>query len=48
MVSTKTTSVEPNQEKVWSLKEIDAMSPQEFDKHETAISEAWQQGKILN
>jgi len=48
MVSTKTTSIEPNQEKVWSLKEIDAMSPQEFDKHETAISEAWQQGKILN
>ena len=48
MVSTRTTSIEPNQEKVWSLKEIDAMSPQEFDKHETAISEAWQQGKILN
>jgi len=48
MVSTKTTSVEPNQEKVWSLKEIDAMSPQEFDKYESVISEAWQQGKILN
>ena len=34
MVSTKTTSVEPNQQKVWSLKEIEAMSVQEFDKYE--------------
>ena len=44
MVSTKTTSVEPNQQKVWSLKEIEAMSVQEFDKHEVAISDAMQKG----
>jgi hypothetical protein len=37
MVSTKTTSVEPNQQKVWSLKEIEAMSVAEFDKFETEI-----------
>jgi len=46
MVSTKTTSVEPNQQKVWSLKEIEAMSVQEFDKHEVAISDAMQNGLI--
>jgi len=46
MVSTKTTSVEPTQQKVWSLKEIEAMSVQEFDKYETEISEAMQNGLI--
>ena len=39
MVSTKTTSVEPKQEKIWSEKEIAAMSMDEFDKHEVEISE---------
>jgi len=48
MVSTKTTSVEPTQEKVWSLREIEAMSVQEFDKHEVAISDAMQEGRISN
>ena len=47
MVSTKTTSVEPNQEKVWSEKEIAAMSIAEFDKHESEISEAMQYGRIV-
>ena len=46
MVSTKTTSVEPTQQKVWSLKEIEAMSVQEFDKYETEISDAMQNGLI--
>ena len=46
MVSTKTQSIEPNQQKVWSLKEIEAMSVQEFDKHEVAISDAMQKGLI--
>jgi hypothetical protein len=46
MVSTKTTSIEPAQEKVWSLREIEAMSVQEFDKHEVAISDAMQEGRI--
>ena len=47
MVSTKTTSVEPKSEKVWSEKEIAAMSMDEFDKHEAEISEAMQQGRIV-
>ena len=46
MVSTKTTSVEPTQEKIWSEKEIAAMSMAEFDKYESEISEAMQQGRI--
>jgi hypothetical protein len=47
MVSTKTKSIEPNQQKVWSEKEIAAMSIAEFDKHESAISEAMQYGRIV-
>ena len=46
MVSTKTTTVEPKQEKIWSEREIAAMSMAEFDKHESEISEAMQQGRI--
>ena len=46
MVSTKTQSIEPNQQKIWSLKEIEAMSVQEFDKYETEISDAMQNGLI--
>ena len=37
MVSTKTTSVEPTQEKIWSEKEIAAMSMAEFDKYELSL-----------
>jgi len=47
MVSTKTTSVEPNQQKVWSEKEIAAMSVAEFDKYEKEISDAMQEGRIV-
>ena len=47
MVSTKTTSVEPTQEKIWSEKEIAAMSMAEFDKYESEISDAMQQGRII-
>ena len=47
MVSTKTTSVEPNQQKVWSEKEIAAMSVAEFDKFEKEISDAMQEGRII-
>ena len=46
MVSTKTTSVEPKQEKVWTEREIAKMSMAEFDKYEAEISEAMQQGRI--
>ena len=47
MVSTKTTAVEPKSEKIWSEREIAAMSMDEFDKHESEISEAMQQGRIV-
>jgi hypothetical protein len=47
MVSTKTTNIEPQQQKIWSEKEISAMSMDEFDKHEAEISEAMQQGRIV-
>lgn len=46
MVSTKTTTVEPRQDKIWTEKEIAAMSMDEFDRHEAEISEAMQQGRI--
>ena len=46
MVSTKTTSVEPKQEKVWTEREIANMSMAEFDKHEAEISTAMQEGRI--
>ena len=47
MVSTKTTSVNSKQEKVWSEKEIAALSMAEFDKYESEISDAMQQGRIV-
>ena len=47
MVSTKTTSVEPKSEKVWSEREIAAMSMDEFDKYEEEISNAMQEGRIV-
>ena len=47
MVSTKTTAVEPKQEKIWAETEIAAMSMDEFDRHEAEISEAMIQGRIV-
>ena len=46
MVSTKTTSVDTKQEKVWSEREIAALSMAEFDKYEQEISNAMQEGRI--
>ena len=47
MISTKTTSVDPQQEKVWSEREISALSMAEFDKYESEISNAMQEGRII-
>jgi len=47
MISTKTTSVDPNQQRVWSEREITAMSIAEFDKYESEISDAMQEGRII-
>jgi len=46
MVSAKTTSVEPQQAKVWTEKEILALSPAEFDRLEKEIDKAWEEGRI--
>jgi len=46
MVSTKTTSVEPKQEKIWTTKEISSMSMDEFDKYEKDISQAMFEGRV--
>jgi hypothetical protein len=46
MVSTKTTSVNPTSEKIWSEREIASMSMAEFDKYEKEISDAMQEGRI--
>ena len=47
MVSTKTTTVDPKQDKVWSEREIAALSMEEFDKYEKDISDAMQDGRIV-
>ena len=47
MVSTKTTNIEPSHQKVWSEREIAAMSVAEFDKYEKEISDAMQEGRII-
>jgi len=46
MVSAKTTNVEPKQAKVWTEKEILALSPAEFDRLEKEIDKAWEEGRI--
>ena len=46
MVSTKTTAVEPKQDKIWTEREIPSMSMAEFDRYEAEISQAMQEGRI--
>ena len=46
MVSAKTTNVEPKQAKIWTEKEILALSPAEFDRLEKEIDKAWEEGRI--
>lgn len=47
MVSTKTTSVDPKQAKIWTEREIASMSLDQFDKHEEEIKQAWAEGRIV-
>jgi len=47
MVSTKTTSVEPKQDKIWTEQEIARMSIAEFDKYEEEIGRAIHEGRIV-
>jgi len=48
MVSTKTTNVEPNQQKIWTETEISKMSLDQFDKYEADIRLAIDEGRVRN
>ena len=48
IVSTKTTNVEPQQQKIWTQQEILSLSPAEFNKLEKEIDKAWEEGRISN
>ena len=47
MVSTKTTSVDPKQEKIWTEREIANMSIDEFDRFEEEIGRAIHEGRVV-
>jgi len=47
MVSTKTTSVDAKQPKVWTEREIAAMSLDQFDKYENEIKQAMMEGRVV-
>ena len=46
MVSTKTTNVEPKQQKIWTESEIAKMSLDQFDKYEDDIRQAIDEGRV--
>jgi hypothetical protein len=47
MVSTKTTSVDARQPKIWTEREIAAMSLDQFDKYEEEINHALVEGRVV-
>jgi len=47
MVSTKTTAVDPKQDKIWTEQEIARMSIAEFDKYEEEIGKAIHEGRVV-
>ena len=47
MVSTKTTAVDAKEAKVWSQREIAALSMAEYDKHEKEIDSAIMEGRVV-
>ena len=47
MVSTKTTSIDAKQPKIWTEREIAAMSLDKFDKYEAEIQEAISEGRVV-
>ena len=46
MVSTKTTSVEPQQAKIWTQREIAALSLDDYDRYEEEIDLAIREGRV--
>jgi hypothetical protein len=47
MVSTKTTSVDSKQAKIWTEREIAAMSLDKFDRFEEEIRIAMEEGRVV-
>ena len=47
MVSTKTTRVDPGQQKIWTETEIAKMSLDQFDKYENEIRQAMIEGRVV-
>jgi len=47
MVSTKTTSVDAKQPRIWTEREIAAMSLDQFDKYEEEIQQALTEGRVV-
>ena len=47
MVSTKTTNVDAGQPKIWTEREIAAMSLDQFDKYEEDIKQAMMEGRVV-
>ena len=45
-VSTKTTTVDPKEPKIWTQREIAAMSMRDFDKFEDEIDQAMAEGRV--
>ncbi len=46
MVSTKTTSVDAKEPKIWTRKEINALSIADYDKYEQEIDLAVREGRV--
>ena len=46
MVSTKTTGVEPREAKIWTQREIAALSIDEYDRYEAEIDRAIEEGRV--
>jgi len=46
MVSTKTTSVETKEPRIWTRREINALSMDEYDKYEQEIDRAVMEGRV--
>jgi len=48
MVSTKTTSVDTKQPKIWTRREIAALSMNDYDRYEKEIDQAVMEGRVVN
>ena len=46
-VSTKTTTVDTKEPRVWTQREISALTMNQFDKYESEIDEAVMEGRVV-